>query len=213
MSKIDDITLDDIYLFIEKFSGKTDYPAEKQPVMDYMELLDKIRAMDNREGDFGSERHIIKYLVIKEGLSEYKAKRAYSDAMEFYYCDSYLSKEALRNRIAKKFEEGIVAAKLMAKDAKELTMANKLYEVLYKMLGLDKEDAPKTDANNGKLVALYSYDMKTLGLDSVVDKEAVKKFIEEAPLTEREKQLAMQEALILPLKLFPAENENLRKSE
>ncbi len=181
--------------------------------MDYMDLLDKIRAMDNREGDFGSERHIIKYLVLKENLSEYKAKRAYADAMEFYYCDSYLSKEALRNRIAKKFEEGIVMSKLMAKDSKELTAANAKYEVLFKMLGLDKEDEKKSEGNNGKLIALYSYDMKALGLDSVVDKEAVKRFIEEAPLTEREKELARQEALIDPLKLFPTEHENLRKSE
>ena len=63
------------------------------------------------------------------------------------------------------------------------------------------------------MVALYSYDFKTLGLESVVDKNRVKEFIETSPLTEREKEIAMRESLILPQKLFPAEHENLRKSE
>ena len=63
------------------------------------------------------------------------------------------------------------------------------------------------------MVALYSYDYEKLGLESVVDKQKLKEFIESAPLTEREKEIAMRESLILPQKLFPAEHENLRKSE
>ena len=41
MSKIDNITLDDIYLFIEMYSGKNVViPEDKQPIMDYMDLLE-----------------------------------------------------------------------------------------------------------------------------------------------------------------------------
>ncbi|WP_322970332.1 hypothetical protein [Faecalibacter sp. LW9] len=215
MSKIEDITLDDIYLFIEMYSGKNvTIPEDKQPILDYMELLDKIRAMDNRIGEFGSREHIIKYLIVKEGLSRYKASRAYEDAMEFYYCDSQISREALRNRMAQKVEAQINAALLMVNTAKDFIAAIKLWKDVFQMLGLDKEDPPKLNAEAaGKMVALYSYDFEKLGLESVVDKNKVKEFIESAPLTEREKEIAMREALILPLKLFPSEHENLRKSE
>lgn len=215
MSKIDNITLDDIYLFIEMYSGKNVViPEDKKPIMDYMDLLDKIRAMDNRIAEFGSREHIIKYLIVHHSLSRYKASQAYEDAMEFYYCDSQISREALRNRMAQKVEAQINAALLMANTAKDFIAAIKLWKDVFQMLGLDKEDPPKLNAEAaGKMVALYSYDFKTLGLESVVDKNRVKEFIETSPLTEREKEIAMRESLILPQKLFPTEHENLRKSE
>lgn len=215
MSKIDNITLDHIYQFIEMYSGKDIViPPEQQPIMDYMELLDKIRAMDNRIAEFGSREHILKYLILKEGLSRYKAVQAYEDAMEFYYCDSQISRDALRNRMAQKVEAQINAALLMANTAKDFIAAIKLWKDVFQMLGLDKEDPPKLNADAaGKMVALYSYDYEKLGLESVVDKQKLKEFIESAPLTEREKEIALRESLILPQKLFPTEHENLRKSE
>ncbi|MDK7375979.1 MULTISPECIES: hypothetical protein [Weeksella] len=210
---IDNITLDDIYDFINtNYGNKKIIPEEKIPVMQYMELLDKIRAMDLRIGEYGSRDHIIRHLM-KEGLSRYKASKAYEDAMEFYYCDQSISRDALRNRIAQKIEAQINAALLMANNAKDTIAAIKLWKDVFTILGLDKEDPPKYDpASSGKMVALYSYNMKELGLESVVDKEKVRKFIQEAPLTDAEKEYAMRQALILPNK-FLNNNTDVNQSE
>ena len=164
MSKIDNITLDDIYLFIEMYSGKNVViPEDKKPIMDYMDLLDKIRAMDNRIAEFGSREHIIKYLIVHHSLSRYKASQAYEDAMEFYYCDSQISREALRNRMAQKVEAQINAALLMANTAKDFIAAIKLWKDVFQMLGLDKEDPPKLNAEAaGKMVIPYNSDMKSV---------------------------------------------------
>jgi hypothetical protein len=58
---------------------------------------------------------------------------------------------------------------------------------------------------------LYSLDASISEFTSPADRNKLAKFIDDLPeLTEREKIRIKQEALCLPLKIFPDEQENVR---
>lgn len=214
--KTENITLEDIYDFIDCKYGPDDIiPAHKQHILNHLELLDKIRAMHLRIEQYGSEDHIVQHLITAEGLSRYLAKKYYNQALEFFYCDNEISKSAWRNIIADKMERGINAAIMAAKDTKDFVAATKLWIEVAKIRELDKVDPPQLNPDAaGRMFAIYTYDPKLLGLETIVDKNLVKKFIDNLEnVTEREKQLAYQEAMLEPLKLFPEKHEDVRKSD
>lgn len=214
--KKEDITLEDIYDFIDCKYGPNDIvPEHKKPILQHIELLDKIRAMHLRIDKYGSEEHIVQHLIKAEGLSRYLAKKFYNQALEFFYCDNEVSKSAWRNIIADKMERGINAAIMAAKDTKDFVAATKLWIEVAKIRELDKADPPQLNPDAaGKMFAIYSYDPKQLGLDSIQDSEKVRQFIDSLEdITEKEKQLAYQEAMLEPLKLFPSKHEDVRKSD
>lgn len=214
--KQEDITLEDIYDFIDCKYGPNDIvPEHKKPILQHIELLDKIRAMHLRIDKYGSEEHIVLHLIKAEGLSRYLAKKFYNQALEFFYCDNEVSKSAWRNIIADKMERGINAAIMAAKDTKDFVAATKLWIEVAKIRELDKADPPQLNPDAaGKMFAIYSYDPKQLGLDSIQDSEKVRQFIDSLEdITEKEKQLAYQEAMLEPLKLFPTKHEDVRKSD
>ncbi|MGV0927185.1 hypothetical protein ACTS9K_08475 [Empedobacter sp. ULE_I145] len=214
--KTENITLEDIYDFIDCKYGPDDIiPAHKQPILKHLELLDKIRAMHLRIEQYGSEDHIVQHLITAEGLSRYLAKKYYNQALEFFYCDNEISKSAWRNIIADKMERGINAAIMAAKDTKDFVSATKLWIEVAKIRELDKADPPQLNPDAaGRMFAIYTYDPKLLGLETIVDKNLVKQFIDNLEnVTEREKQLAYQEAMLEPLKLFPEKHEDVRKSD
>lgn len=214
--KTENITLEDIYDFIDCKYGPDDIiPAHKKPILKHLELLDKIRAMHLRIEQYGSEDHIVQHLISAEGLSRYLAKKYYNQALEFFYCDNEISKSAWRNIIADKMERGINAAIMAAKDTKDFVSATKLWIEVAKIRELDKADPPQLNPDAaGRMFAIYTYDPKLLGLETIVDKNLVKQFIDNLEnVTEREKQLAYQEAMLEPLKLFPEKHEDVRKSD
>lgn len=214
--KTENITLEDIYDFIDCKYGPDDIiPAHKQPILNHLELLDKIRAMHLRIEQYGSEDHIVQHLITAEGLSRYLAKKYYNQALEFFYCENEISKSAWRNIIADKMERGINAAIMAAKDTKDFVSATKLWIEVAKIRELDKADPPQLNPEAaGRMFAIYSYDPKQLGLDTIQDNEKVRQFIDSLEgITEKEKELAYEEAMLKPLKLFPNKHEDVRKSD
>ncbi|MBY0066810.1 hypothetical protein [Empedobacter falsenii] len=214
--KTENITLEDIYDFIDCKYGPDDIiPAHKKPILKHLELLDKIRAMHLRIEQYGSEDHIVQHLISAEGLSRYLAKKYYNQALEFFYCDNEISKSAWRNIIADKMERGINAAIMAAKDTKDFVAATKLWIEVAKIRELDKADPPQLNPEAaGRMFAIYSYDPKQLGLDTIQDNEKVRQFIDSLEgITEKEKELAYEEAMLKPLKLFPSKHEDVRKSD
>lgn len=214
--RTEDITLDDIYDFIDCKYGPNDViPEDKQPILQHLELLDKIRGMHLRIEKYGTEEHIVQHLITVDGFSRYLAKKYYNQALEFFYCNNDISKQAWRNIIADKMERGINAAYMVAKDTKDFVAATKMWAEVAKIRQLDKEDPPQlSDETKGKLFAIYSYDPKQLGLDTIQDDKMVKQFIDSIEnITEREKKLAYQEAMLEPLNLFPEKHEDVRKSD
>lgn len=208
--KLEDISLDDIYDFIESKSNTISPEIER-----YLDLMDKVRGMYLRSLKYGSKESIIKHLMKVEKLSRFLSNKIYNDAMEYFYCDNEISKQAWRNIIAEKQEKLINMSIAMAKDVSDLAKIGKMNIDLGILLQLDKEDTPELPLELfQKPFKLYSFDAKMLGLPTAVDRQKLSKFINKLPeLTEKERQLIRQEALIEPLNIFPEDHENVRKSE
>lgn len=207
---IENITLDDIYAFIESKTKTISPEIEK-----YLDLMDKVRGMYLRIGDFGSRDSIVNHLMRVEKLSRYLAQKVYNDALEYFYCENEISKQAWRNLIAEKHEKLINMAIEMAKDVNDLSKIAKMNMELGTLRELDKEDPIELPLEVfQKPFKLYSYDAEMLGLPTKVDRKKLLEFINELPeLTEKERQLILQESLYEPLNLFPEDHENVRKSE
>src|SRR5690606_8233938 len=100
---IDDLTLSDLYDFLE-FGSINNAPPN---IVEYVQVLDKIRGMHLRIDKFGSKEAIIKHLIVFEGYSRHKANSLYEDSLEYFYSDSKISKNAWRNIIAEKMMKNV----------------------------------------------------------------------------------------------------------
>ena len=206
---IDDISLEDIYDFLEN-RGENIAPE----IAYYMELMEKAYNMDNRPLKYGSREVIIKHLIKFEKLSRYLANKVYEDAMEYFYSQSHISKEAHRNRIADRQERLLNMAIGMVEDVNDIFKLLKSNADHLKILNLDKEEALELpDDEFLTRFKVLSMDAEKLGLPTQVGRKKLEEWVNQLPeLTEGERELIMQEALIKPLKLFPDPDENLRKS-
>lgn len=207
---LENIALDDIYDFIESKSKTVSSEIER-----YLDLMDKVRGMHLRIAKFGSKEMIINHLMKVEDLSRYLANKIYNDSLEYFYSDTTISKEAWRNILVEKQEKLINMAIMKVKDVSDIAKVAKMNIDLGVLLKLDKEDPPVLPVELfQRPFKLYSFDAKLLGLPTAVDKGKIAEFIEKLPgITEKERQLIRQEALLEPLNLLPEEHENVRKSE
>lgn len=206
---IDEIDLEVIYAFMENGNPKN-APAE---IVEYLNLLERVRGMYQRIDIYGSPEAIIKHLIIVDGFSQYKAKKVYEETLEYFYCDSHVSKNAWRNIYADKGDKAINMAFLMAKDVSDLAKAMKMVFDNYKMRQLDmpdKEEMPEEWFKEP--VKLYLTSAEMLGLPAA-NRNELKKIIDGVPeLTEKQKHRLYQEADIMPFKILPNEQEDPRKS-
>lgn len=205
---LDDVTLDQLYDFMEHGSIKNAPPE----IVAYLLLLDKTMGMIRRIDIYGNKEAVIKHLVLADGLSPYKAKKIYSETIEYFYVDTEISKEAYRNYYADRMDKVTNFAALIMKDVSDAGKVHKMYLDTMIARGVnnpDKEVIP--DHFFDKPVNLMSYDARIFEFGEA-NRTALDKFIETLPeLTEREKIRIKQEALLLPLKIFPDESENPRK--
>ncbi len=205
---IDNIDLQDIYEFMEKGSVSNAPPE----IVHYLELLDKVRGMMLRIDQFSNDEAIIKQLLLVDGLSRYKAAKVIDEAREYFYKDTAVSKKAWRNIYAQKAEKMLHFAMLSVKDAKEAIAVIKSIRDLVDIRGLNEpEQEELPDELFQRPMKLYSLDASISEFTSPADRNKLAKFIDELPeLTEREKERIKQEALCLPLTIFPNEQENVR---
>jgi len=209
-TSLDEIDLEVIYAFMENGNPK-DAPAE---VVAYLELMDKVQGMYRRIDKYGSPEAIIKHLMVVDGFSHYKAKKVYEETLEYFYCDSHVSKKAYRNIYSDKADKLINMAMLMIKDVSDLAKAMKMVMDAYKMRQLDMEDKEDLPAEWFKApVKLYTASAELLGLPAA-NRNTLKKFIDEKlpELTEKQRHRIYQEADIMPFQILPNEQEDPRKS-
>lgn len=206
---IDDISLEDIYNYLESNNQKL-----RPEIARYMQLMDKVFNMDCKPVKFGSKEIIIKHLIKFEGLSRYMAMKIYDDAMEYFYSQSNITKDAHRNRIAERQDKLVSMAIEMVEDVNDVFKIMKANADLVKILNLDKEEPLKLEDDEWlKPFKVLSMDGEKLGLPGAFDREELEEWLQTLPeLPEKTKELILQEALVKPLKLFPPENEDLRKS-
>lgn len=207
--KIEDLSLSDIYDFLE-FGNINNAPAH---IVEYIQVLDKIRAMSLRIDQFGSKEAILKHLIAVEKYSRYKANKLYEEALEYFYSDSKISKQAWKYIIAEKMMMNINFAEQIKESVQDSEKIQGMYLKLRDVLELDKEDKEELPQELfRKPVKLFTVDTELLGLPKV-DRNRLAEMIEAIPeLTEKEKLRIKSEALVIDLKAFPDEQEDPRKS-
>lgn len=208
---IEQIDIQDIYEFMEK--GKVDNAPPE--IVQYLHLLDKIRGMLIRIDQFSSDEVIVKHLMLVDGLTRYKAKKIIDETREYFYRDSVVSKQAWRNIYAEKADKMLNFAMQTVKDAKDaIAVIKSIADVVDKIRDLNTVDAPELSEEMFKpMMKVYTLDASVTEFTVPADRNKLAKLIEALPeLTEREKDRIKQEALVIPLTIFPDESQNVRKS-
>jgi hypothetical protein len=206
---IEDIDLQDIYEFMN--SGDVNNAPEE--VVLYLQLLDKTHGMIQRIRQFGTRQSVIKHLVLVDGLSSYKASLIYNETIEYFYRDENISKQAWRNLYASGLDQEINMARVLVKDVNDLEKISKMRERAAKLRQLDLVDPPQLPRELfDKPVKIYAMDAEFLGEEKINRLELARQIDDLDDLTPFEKEVLKQDAAISPIKLFPNEQEDLRKS-
>ena len=207
-----DYNLDQLYDWIENGRTKNMSPEFFQ----YVDILDKIRAMRNRKDVFGSKDAIIKHLITFEPTlkdNRYKANILYAESIEYFYTEDIISKKAWRNLYAEDMDKAYDLAMSLAQTTEDIDKATKIKERAAKMRGLDKDD-PETLPDNffTRPNKVYTMDMDNFELGSA-DRTEIEMWIDEntKKLTPKAIDRIKQEALIIPVKIFQNEAEDPRK--
>ena len=203
------ISLNDIYDFVD--NGNPETAPEK--IVVYLDLMDKVRSMHNRAADYGTKESILNHLIKVEKLTRHIATNVYYNALEYFYVSEQLSRKAQTNVYAEKIDRQIAIAELAVKDAKDSKAVVSMIMDAWKVRGLDKEVKDEIPLSWFKeQFVMYTTNALEAGLEPI-NRSELKKQIEEYPeLTEKEKKMLLQEALIEPIILFPDESENPRKT-
>ncbi len=181
-------------------------------VVAYIELLDKVRAMSLRIDKFGSKEAVVKHLIAIDKLSRYKATQVYNEAQEYFNIDKTISKLAWGNIIADKMDLMINYSMQNVKDVSDALKVVSMLEKVGNIRQVNVPDAKELPDNFfDKPINLMSYDARIFEFGET-NRKNLDKFIDTLPeLTEKEKIRIKQEALLLPLNIFPNESENPRK--
>lgn len=206
---IDQINIRDIYDFME-----TGNPANApEHIVQYLGLLDKVRGMFLRTDKYGSRDAIIKHLMTADKMSRFKAAQVCDEAREYFYSDSKISKDAWRNIYADKIEMMINFAMQTVENVSDAQKVVKMLVDVANLRGVNEPDAEEIPAEVFQApFVVYSCDAEFLGMPKV-NRQKLGEMIDKYPeLTEKEKIQIKREALVLPLKIFPNEQEDARKS-
>ncbi len=206
---IQDISIDQIYEFMERgFEAKT-MPAE---IAEYLDAMDKVRAMRLRFDKWGSKEAIITYFVNVEGYSRYLATKLHNQAVEFFYIDPTASKQAMLNELLEKMEKNLSVAIMLTANTGD---AAKVQKMMIDMKDVIKEIYPDDDGMDEDFfrrpIKLYTQKPEDVGLPPV-NRAELKKFIETLPeLHTVVMDKIREEAGDLPMKLFLEEKEDPRE--
>ena len=164
-------------------SGSKGDLSDKERV--YIDLLTLIYSLDGQYG----KRRTVRFLTSEPfGLPYQRAADIYSEAMELFYCNRKVSKEAMRNKMADQFDTLYVAARDAAKTSKDYAVAADILANKARALQLDRDDPAKLPAEIYQpMFRLLSATPESIGLpaanrdelerqiETVVAPEAVKR--------------------------------------
>ena len=207
---INEISLDHIYDFMEK--GNLNNAPEE--IVLYLELLDKIRGMFLRIDVFGTKESIVKHLMLVDKISRYKAMQLCDEAQQYFYSDSKISKQAWRTIYAEKAEKMINFAMQTVKNPTDAAKVVKMLLDVAELRGINLPDQEELPAELFQPPwVIYSADAEFLGLETKANRHRLAEMIDAFPeLTEKQRVQIKREAQILPIKVFPNEQEDGRKS-
>ena len=128
----------------------------------YLDLLNLVFSLDSQYG----KRNTIKFLVSPYfGFSYGQASDLYSEAIETFYANRGISKDAMRAKTADQLEAAYVAAFNVAKTSKDYKNAAEILWMKAQVLGLDKEDTVVLSQQvYNRPYVIVSLDPGTIGL-------------------------------------------------
>jgi hypothetical protein len=206
---IDNVGLDDLKEFLE--TGNPDNAPEA--IVQYIELLTRVHGMTLRIDKFGSKEAVLKHLIAFEGLSRYKASLIHNEAIEYFNTDKEVSKKAWRNFYANIIDQEMNFSRRIQKDTADAKRIVEMAEKAANMRGAFDEEIEELPEELFRTpFIVYSCDTQLLGLPTVDRNKLSAQVDKYAELSEKEKIQIKREAQILPIKIFPDEQENPRKS-
>lgn len=208
LPNIQDISLEAIYDFIENGKASNAPPG----VADYLEAMDKVRAMHLRIDRYGSKTAIVEHLIKVDGLSYYQANKLYNQTIEYFYCDVEISKTAWLIKIAEGLEKDINLARNLAQDVSDLAKISNMWGKLKDAITeAFPDDLDIDDDLISRPIKIYTMTPEDAGLPSVNRRE-LSAWIDELPdVSEIVKERMKVEARILPGNLFLEDHNNPRK--
>lgn len=163
----------------------------------YLDLLNLVYSLDTQYG----KRNVIRFLTSAYfGFSYNQASNLYSEAIEMFYANRNISKDALRQKTADQLEAAYIAAITVARTAKDYKNAAEILRMRAEVLGLDREDTVVLSQTiYRRTYRILSLDPESIGLPKANRRE-LKEIIDEvlvsgAPDTER-KRIEMDAGII-----------------
>lgn len=206
---IQDISIEAVYDFIENGTASNAPPG----VADYLQAMDKVRGMHLRIDRYGSKTAIVSHLQKVDGLSYYLANKLYNQTIEYFYCDTEISRTAWLMKIAEGQEKDINIARNLAEDVNDLAKINGMWDKLKAtIVEAMPEDFGDVDELLSRPVKIYTMTPEDAGLPKV-NRRDLSAWIDEnlQNVSELIIERIKVEAGILPGNFFLEDHNNPRK--
>ena len=196
---IRDDKYDQLITFIETGS-EGNLPQE---MIEYLELLEVIRSLHMR---FKNRRSIINFLQkAPYGLSYYEASKRFSEAINFFYLDHEIKKDAWRNMYAEKLDRAADLVLATATSSRDIDVYKNIIYAAMEARQLSKEDKEELpDEIFEKKIKIYTLDPSDLGRERP-NRNLLAAKIDNYKIPEKEKQRLKSEAGITETNIFPDE--------
>jgi len=180
-------------------TGNKDLIGNDEMIL-YLEQLDKVRGWHY---SLMTENKIINALFLAyPKLSQRAAKTRYIDAVNYFYGDTEIKKEAYRNMAADEMYKAYTAAILSAKEPKDYKIA---VDILYRSMEVRGSMDPDPDKLPDHLfenkTPIYVMNPELVGLPAA-NRNLLAEQIDSMPITELKKRKLKQEGGIEALELF-----------
>ncbi len=172
--------------------GREKIPAH---LVEYIDQLELIRSFYSK---YKTKAFIINHIVKVYGVTRQHAGRLFVDALNFFYSDNQVKKEAWRNVYAEKLEY----AAALAWERNEIENYRRCLQTAAEMRGLFREEPPALpDELLDRRVIIIQMDPTKLGIPKVSRSELAG-FIDKLDVTAHDKHKLRQDAGIIDVEFM-----------
>lgn len=185
---IDENKYDELLVYIDS-GAKGNLPEE---MIEYVNLLELIRGMHMR---YENRQAIVNFLQQPPySLSYYQAIHRYTEAINFFYLDHQIKKDAWRNLYAEKIDRAADLVLATATSSKDIDIYKNLIYAAKELRGLDQKDELDIPEDFFKpKVKIFTLDPKMLGRNRP-DRRLLARHIDSLDIPEADKQRARSDA-------------------
>ena len=172
----------------------------------YLDILTLIYSLDSQYG----KRNTIRFLVSSYfNFSYEQAGRLYGEAIEMFYANRGISKDAMRQKTADQLDATFTAAFNAARTSKDFKNAAEILRMKAEVLGLDKEDAKVLETRvYMKSFRVLSLSASDIGLP-VANRRDLAEMIDALPISDSDRKRISMEAGIIDMDIVELmENES-----